>query len=85
MGRTHGFVGALIDGAVRDTQELKEMAFPAFSRTIALGYIIGKATAVSAGEPVVIGDQTICQEDILMGENDGIIVIYPGELSEVAA
>ena len=39
LGHKHGFVGALIDGAVRDTQELKEIEFPAFSRTISPGYV----------------------------------------------
>ncbi len=85
LGRKHGFVGALIDGAVRDTQELKEIEFPAFSRTIAPGYIVGKATAVSVGEPLVIGGRTIHEGDAIMGDNDGLILIRPDELNEVVA
>ena len=78
-------MGALIDGAVRDTQELKEIEFPAFSRTIAPGYIVGKATAVSVGEPLVIGGRTIHEGDAIMGDNDGLILIRPDELTEVVA
>ena len=85
LSRKHGFVGALIDGAVRDTQELKEIEFPAFSRTIAPGYIVGKATAVSAGEPLDIGGRTIHEGDAIMGDNDGVILIRPDELDEVVA
>jgi 4-hydroxy-4-methyl-2-oxoglutarate aldolase len=85
LGRKHGFVGALIDGAVRDTQELKEIEFPTFSRTIAPGYIVGKATAVEAGEPLEIGGRTIHEGDAIMGDNDGLILIRPDELAEVVA
>lgn len=83
LGRKHGFVGALIDGAVRDTQELKDIEFPAFSRFIAPGYIVGKATAVSAGEPLTIGGRTIQEGDAIMGDNDGLIIIHPDELNDV--
>ena len=83
LGRKHGFVGALIDGAVRDTQELKEIEFPAFSRTIAPGYIVGKATAVSVGQPLEIGGRTIHEGDAIMGDNDGLILIHPDELGDV--
>ena len=83
LGRKHGFVGALIDGAVRDTQELKDIEFPAFSRFIAPGYIVGKATAVSAGEPLAIGGRTIHEGDAIMGDNDGLIIIRPDELGDV--
>ena len=85
LARRYGFVGALIDGAVRDTHELQQMQFPAFSRTIAPGYIVGKCSAVAVGEPVKIGGQTIHSGDIIMGDNDGVIVIRPEELLEVVA
>jgi 4-hydroxy-4-methyl-2-oxoglutarate aldolase len=83
--RQHGFVGALIDGAVRDTHELNDMQFPAFSRTIAPGYIVGKCSAVAVGEPVQIGGQTVHADDIIMADNDGVIILRPGELLEVVS
>ena len=43
----HGFVGALVEGGLRDTEDLRDMNFPAFSRTITPGYIIGKASATT--------------------------------------
>ena len=41
LARRHGFAGALIEGAVRDTPDLARMEFPAWSRTVAPGYIVG--------------------------------------------
>ncbi|MFH1008950.1 MAG: hypothetical protein V1800_15865 [Candidatus Latescibacterota bacterium] len=83
MGLKNGFVGALIDGAVRDTPELCQMNFPAFSRTISPGYICGKVEAVSAGEPVCIGGLTIHAGTILFGDNDGVVAIDPADLDAV--
>lgn len=81
--RINGFTGALIEGAARDSHELKDMGFPAFSRTLAPGYIVRKAKAVCAGEPVVVGGTTIYPDDAILGDNDGVVVIRPDELDAV--
>ncbi len=85
LARAHGFVGALIEGAARDSHDLRDMKFPVFSRMIAPGYIHGKALAVAANEPVVIGARTIYAGDVVVGDNDGVIVVRPEELSDVVA
>ena len=41
--RSGGYVGALIEGAIADTLDLKKMGFPAWSRVISPAYIVGKA------------------------------------------
>jgi regulator of RNase E activity RraA len=83
MGLQNGFVGALIDGAVRDTHDLHRMNFPAFSRTIAPGFICGKVAAVSFDEPVCIGGVPIAAGAILFGDNDGVVVMDPAHLDAV--
>ena len=85
MARAHGFVGALIEGAVRDSHDLREMKFPAFSRTVSPGYIVGKVSAVALNDPVTIGGRTIRGDDAIVGDNDGVVVIGPDELDEVIA
>ena len=83
MGRRNGFVGALVEGAVRDTHGLKEMNFPAFSRTVSPGFIMGKAAFDSVGQPVQVGGQTIYDGDIIVGDNDGVVVIRDDELERL--
>jgi 4-hydroxy-4-methyl-2-oxoglutarate aldolase len=83
MARRNGFVGALVEGAVRDTHALKKMGFPAFSRTISPGYIMGKASIASVGEPVIVGGQTIHEGDVIAADNDGVVVIRGGELDRL--
>ena len=85
MGRRNGFVGALVEGAVRDTHALKQMDFPAFCRTISPGMIMGKASIASAGEPVHVGGQTIHEGDVIAADNDGVVVIRDSELDRVIA
>ncbi|HIC69464.1 MAG TPA: hypothetical protein EYO90_08050 [Candidatus Latescibacteria bacterium] len=81
--RRHGFVGALVDGAVRDTYELRDMGFPAFSRTTSPGYICGKVEAVSKGDPIRVGGVTIEPGAIIFGDNDGVMVIAAVHLDSV--
>ena len=83
LATQNGFVGALVEGAVRDTHALRDMGFPAFSRTISPGSINGKASFASAGEPVVIGGQTIHEGDIIAADNDGVVVIRSGDLDRI--
>ena len=83
VARAHGFVGCLIEGAVRDTQELNEMSFPVFSRAIVPGFIAPKVKAVALNEPVDIGGIRICSGDVVIADNDGVIVVRPDELDDV--
>ena len=85
LARANGFVGALVEGAVRDTHDLREMQFPAFARTVAPGYIVHKSAVTSVSEPVVIGGRTIRQGDVVVGDNDGVVLIRPDELETVVA
>jgi 4-hydroxy-4-methyl-2-oxoglutarate aldolase len=80
MARANGYVGALVDGGVRDILELAEMQFPVFSRTITPGYILGKALAVATYEPVLVGGRTIHSGDLIYGDTDGVIVLRPDEV-----
>jgi len=79
----HGFVGALVDGGIRDTHELARMQFPVFSRTITPGYINDKAIAVDLGQPVQVGGRTVNQDDIIVADNDGVLVIPAADVDRV--
>ena len=83
MGLQNGFVRALIDGAVRDTHDLRRMNFFAFSRTVAPGYICGKVEAVSYGEPVCIGGVPVEAGEVVFADNDGVMVMGPADLDVV--
>jgi 4-hydroxy-4-methyl-2-oxoglutarate aldolase len=81
--RHNGFVGALVDGAVRDTPDLQRMQYPVFSRNVSPGYAVGKVEAVSRDEPVRIGGVTVHPGDIIVADNDGVVIVSPDRLEDV--
>ena len=78
-----GVVGVVIDGAIRDIDDIKKMGFPAFARTV----------VPCAGEPkgyggigmeVTIGGQIVRTGDWIVGDECGLMVIPQEVAVEVA-
>ncbi len=74
--------GVVIDGAIRDTVEIRALGFPAFSRLI----------TPTAGEPkgfgeinvpVKVGGRRVFPGDWLVGDDDGVIVIPRDKVVEI--
>ena len=72
--RARGAVGVVIDGGAQDTPKLKQLGFPVFSR-----YVVPTHGALKlVGEtqvPIECGGVHICPGDIVMGNDDGVVVI----------
>jgi len=69
-----GAVGAVIDAGIRDTQELRDMGFPAWARHInVMGTV--KSTPGSVNVPIVVGGQVIDAGDIVVADDDGLVVV----------
>ncbi len=78
-----GVVGVVIDGAIRDIDDIKVMDFPAFSRSV----------APNAGEPkgyggigmeISVGGQMVRTGDWIIGDESGIVVVPKEKAVEVA-
>ncbi len=78
-----GVRGIVVDGAVRDIDDIRDLGFPAFSRSV----------APCAGEPkgyggigieVVVGGQRVRTGDWIVGDESGIVVIPKESAVEVA-
>jgi regulator of RNase E activity RraA len=80
-----GFVGCVIDGALRDTDDLKRMGFQVYSRSIHPEYRFGIMRGVSLNEPVMIGGVQVGAGDIIVGDNDGVVAVPRGDLARVVA
>lgn len=75
-----GAVGAVVDGAVRDVAEIRQLKFPVFARAI----VPNDATLAYLGKinvPIQCGGVTVRPGDIIFGDDDGVVVI-PQELAE---
>lgn len=86
MGRQsklQGLAGWVMDGAVRDVDELAEIGLPVFARGACPGGP-DKEGPGRVGVPVTCGGQVVEPGDIVVGDGDGVAVI-PRAIAEEAA
>lgn len=78
--RGKGIVGLVIDAGVRDGRGLRESGFPVFS----LGLCIkgtSKSTLGTVNQPITIGNELITPGDIIVGDDDGVVVVRQDPLT----
>lgn len=75
--------GIVVDGAIRDSGQAAEMDWPVYAR----GVCADGPYKNGPGEinvPVSIGGRVVFPGDILVGDDDGLIVIRPCDVAQVA-
>jgi 4-hydroxy-4-methyl-2-oxoglutarate aldolase len=74
--------GLAIDGCVRDSEEIIGMGFPIFCRGTC---IRGTAKGVlgSVNLPIVFADVLVNPGDLVLGDDDGLVVIPRGQIQTV--
>ena len=75
-----GLAGLVIDGAVRDSQQIITSGFPVFAR----GLCIRKTSKVQPGRlnvAVTVGGVVVNPGDILVGDADGLVRVAAGDVA----
>ena len=80
--RANGGVGAVMSGSVRDVTQLRAEKFPIFCRGVS-PRAPQKNTPGSINVPVHIGGIVIVPGDIVIGDDDGLVVIPLGMAEEI--
>lgn len=70
-----GAVGAIIDGATRDSNSVRALDFPVFARGTFCVDVRNRATVDDMDCPVIIGGQRVDAGDLVFADADGVIVI----------
>lgn len=81
--RKKGIKGFLIDGCIRDVEELAHLDFACFAKGVQPNgpYKNGPG---EIGVPVAIGNQVVNPGDIIIGDMDGVVVVPKSDAEAVA-
>ncbi|HLV11701.1 MAG TPA: RraA family protein [Trueperaceae bacterium] len=76
-----GLAGTVIDGAATDWREIVELQYPVFARNLSALTTRRQNLPASVGEPVVCGGVLVRTGDVVIGDDDGVVVV-PAERAE---
>ncbi|HWQ01761.1 MAG TPA: 4-carboxy-4-hydroxy-2-oxoadipate aldolase/oxaloacetate decarboxylase [Gaiellaceae bacterium] len=79
-----GVAAVLVDAAVRDVEELRELGLPVWARWVRVSGADKKVPG-TIGEPVEVGGATIRQGDVLVLDTDGVAAFEAVRVDEVLA
>jgi len=81
--RNTGCVGAIVDGAIRDVEKLREMEFPVFAKGTSVYDSQHRQRVIDLDVPVEIAGIRFCPGDLVFADIDGIVVV-PQEVEKEA-
>ena len=81
MGK--GIAGIVLNVAVRDGRGLRASGFPVFSTGLCIKGT-SKDTLGTVNNPIVIGGELVTPGDIIVGDDDGVVVVRTDDVSKLA-
>lgn len=70
-----GVAGIVTDGGFRDSAEIAELHLPAYHQRPSAPTNLTLHQAIAINEPIACGDVAVFPGDVLVGDDDGVIVI----------
>ncbi len=78
-----GFAGAVIDGSVRDTPQIRKLQFPVFSRGVVPSTTINHYRVAGVNVAVTCAGVRVNAGDIIAADEDGVAVVARAQAAEV--
>lgn len=73
--RTKGSPGIVVDGYVRDADEIAAMPFPTFCTGVHAADALGRCEVARIAGSIVSGEVTVHDGDLVLGDRDGVVVV----------
>jgi 4-hydroxy-4-methyl-2-oxoglutarate aldolase len=84
QAQAQGVAALLVDAAVRDLDELRELGLPIWARYVRVRGA-GKTAVGTLDEPVAVGGATIRPGDVVVLDADGAVVVAQARVEDVRA
>jgi regulator of RNase E activity RraA len=81
--RARSLAGAVVDGSIRDTPQLRRLQFPVFSRGVVPSTSINHYRFAGVNVPVTCGGVRVNPGDIVTADEDGVAVVPRDKAAEV--
>jgi len=81
--KSRNMAGMIIDGGVRDVDEITRLGLTVFGRSYTPATGVGRYVSVSFDEPVPCGGVTVKPGDIIVGGTDGVVCVPKEHAAEV--
>ena len=78
-----GFAGAVIDGGVRDTPQIRKLQFPVFSRGVVPSTTINHYRFAGVNVPVTCAGVRVNAGDIIAADEDGVVAVPRAHAAEI--
>ncbi len=81
--KTRGLAGVVIDGGVRDVDEVEDIGLPVWSRSITPATSVGRYVSVSKQQPVTCGGVVVRPGDYIIADWTGVVSIPQEKIGDV--
>jgi regulator of RNase E activity RraA len=80
---SRGMAGMVLDGGVRDLEEIRALGLPVFARSVTPATAVGRYASVAKDVPVECAGVTIQPGDIIVAGEDGVVAVPAARAAEV--
>lgn len=81
--KARGLAGAVIDGGIRDTPQIRKLQFPVFSISIVPSTSVNHYRFGGVNVPINCAGAMVNANDIIAADEDGVVVVPRAKASEV--
>ncbi|HSF20238.1 MAG TPA: RraA family protein [Vicinamibacteria bacterium] len=81
--KARGLAGTLVDGAVRDLDESRELGYPVFARSAVPKTARGRVVEDSWNVPVTIGEIDVHPGDLVIADSSGVVFVSASREREI--